>query len=1045
MNDDTAWVAPSHMALAVLVLAGAAAGSAAASSDSLTFIEYPGGMDALNAVSNGTLDMHTDPIPLGLVERALGDANLQVHGAAGASLYALYLNPAVGESFNPFSIREVRYAMNHLLDRDSVVRDGLHGYGTAIPSLVYPLHPDYPLVYRQLDELGISYDPVLADRTITKALWAHGAYKADGIWYHDGNPVSVTMFVQEYPVAALVSEMLTFELERVGFVVEHRFGDLAEAFNVIDGTDPADFEWHMMVEVWGGFRVQKANNGLMAWYYGPWIGNMPGGANPDYWNYENRLLDDLTRAIYREDYESAEERARLFRGALAEGMNEAVRLGVAVENSRYLVNGDVTGVVNVPGWGLISRYNTLNAQAPDGDLTVGARYITQSAWNPVGGFTDTDTVAIWYAIRDPAYSTNPFTGDLMPVRAQWRVDTTGPDGSMALPEGVIIWNPFTHEWEAVPPGSRAASKVTFDLALGNWHNGAPMDVNDILYDLYFTIEHMAHHDGHDHDTAVEPRFNAAVDKLRGIRVVDDHTIEVYTDHWDRDPDRIVRFAAFWADVPWDLFAAMEAAAMDGRTAFRVDDAQNHGVSWLSMLDTDDTELLRGYLVDFIREGYVPAQVPYAGNGTEYALYRYDSTISWIDENGHSVISSGPYRLEAYWPENGTLRAVSFDDDPYPFEPGHWSWLSELGDFGGTVLVGSVAPLSGGADRYGADVTQASILATADFNEYLERRGEPWRMEMVRFDSMTDPEVLLHRLQTLNGMGIGVVDGPAIDIVTDDTMRFANDHGMLLLSCCSSTPSLAIEGDSLFRLLPDQGRHGEAIARLMHEEGIRAIAPVGIEGIWSEGLLEAATTSFIAMGGSAADMVTYGSHAEFEAAAEALADTIIDMDEDNRLDRMAVLYVGYGGAPGFMNVASGHKILGDIRWFGADQNTAWPNVLDNTRAAAFAGEVAFTVVQPSVPDDILDGRVHSIIGGYLETEPSPYAIYEYDSVWLLGLSIMYARSADPAAVMDVLPDIASRYVGLIGSTQLNPAGDLADTNYAVWVVRDGAWRMVANDY
>lgn len=59
--------------------------------------------------------------------------------------------------------------------------------------------------------------------------------------------------------------------------------------------------------------------------------------------------------------------------------------------------------------------------------------------------------------------------------------------------------------------------------------------------------------------------------------------------------------------------------------------------------------------------------------------------------------------------------------------------------------------------------------------------------------------------------------------------------------------------------------------------------------------------------------------------------------------------------------------------------------------------------------------------------------------------VYARSADPVDVMNVLSDIASRHVGLIGSTEINPAGDLLDTNYAAWMVRDGAWHMVANDY
>lgn len=1031
------------IAVAALVVAGSLFGYAAASADSITFIEYPDDVDALRAVSNGTLDMHTNPILPDLVEQALRDTNLRVVDAAGAGLYTLDVNPASGESFNPFSIREVRYALNYLLDRDQIVRDGLSGSGTTQTSGIYPLHPDYPLVYRQIDELGISYDPILADIMITRALLASGAYEVDGMWHYDNNPISITITASKYPIPLMVSDMMKAELEKIGFVVERRNLDLKESFNVVYGSDPASFKWHLHAESYGGFTVDKYRSGTLAWFYAPWLGAVPGWGNPDFWNYENRLLDDVTYAIYAEEYESAEERAHLIRVALGEGVNEAVRLFVAVENARFMVNDGVAGVVSAPGMGLLTRYNTLNALVPDGDLAIGAKHITQSAWNPVGGFSDTDTFAIWDVLHDPIYSDNPFTGDLIPVRAQWNVDTDGPDGKITIPRDAVLWNPFTHVWETLPPASHAATKVTFDFDMSNWHSGAAMDISDIMYPLYFMVEHWAYHEDHEHDTAVTPRSISFVDELRGVRIVDDDTIEVYTDYWHRDTEQIVKFSSLWSSIPWDLYAAMEAAALDGKTAFRTADAQNQGVSWLSMLDADDTQLLREYLQKFADTKYVP-QGLYPGIGDEYVLSRYNATISWIDEMGHSVISNGPYYLDAYWPENGTLRVLSFDDDTYPIEPDHWSWLAQLGEFDDTVLIGSVASISGGADRYGADITAASALAVVDFNEYLEKRGEPWRLESVRFDSMTNPDVLLHRLQTLEERGIGIVDGPAIDLITDEVLQFAGDHNMVLMSCCSSVPSRAIEGDTLFRLLPDQRVHGEAIARLMYEEGIRAIAPVGIEGSWSAELLDAATMSFQKMGGSVSGHIRYATADEFDAGL--LAGSVIGLlDEGHRIDRVAVLYVGYGEAPQIMMAASGHKILGDVQWFGADQNTAWPNVLDYAQSTAFAQKVEFTVVQPSIPDDVMEGRVHSTLSGYLGAAPSPYAMYEYDSVWLLGLSVMYSRSTDPGVIAEVLPEVASRYVGLIGSTQMNSAGDLADTNYAVWTVQDGMWRLVANDY
>ena len=274
-----------------------------------------------------------------MVKNAMDDRNLQVFRTSGAVVYTVTANPADadGQPFNPFSIREVRYALNYLVDRDGIVREVLGGSGTPLLSAIYPLHPDYPLVHRQLDELDISYDPILADRMISAALESGGATKVAGKWLHGGSPIQITVSASDGPVLAAIAGLLIEELEDMGFVVERRDLDLAGAFAVVYGSDPADFEWHLHVESYGGFTVQKESRGTLAFFYGPWAGHVPGWANPDYRGYENRLLDDLTYAIYAEDFDSAEERARLIRDVVDEGVNEAVRSFIAVEHINFAV------------------------------------------------------------------------------------------------------------------------------------------------------------------------------------------------------------------------------------------------------------------------------------------------------------------------------------------------------------------------------------------------------------------------------------------------------------------------------------------------------------------------------------------------------------------------------------------------------------------------------------------------------------------------------------------------------------------------------------
>ena len=58
---------------------------------------------------------------------------------------------------------------------------------------------------------------------------------------------------------------------------------------------------------------------------------------------------------------------------------------------------------------------------------------------------------------------------------------------LMCPSDVIKWNQTLQQWVQAGEGSTAISKVTFTPLYSNWHHGIPMDVSDMMYADYFTM------------------------------------------------------------------------------------------------------------------------------------------------------------------------------------------------------------------------------------------------------------------------------------------------------------------------------------------------------------------------------------------------------------------------------------------------------------------------------------------------------------------------------------------------------------------------------
>jgi peptide/nickel transport system substrate-binding protein len=666
------------LVLALFILGSAVVyGEKGANFDKVQFIQYSDDNTAVEEVKNGHLDIYYSAIPIDRLDDQ-SRQDLKIFQSAGTS-YSLLINPAVSSEFNPFSIQQVRFALNYLIDRDLIVDEVLNGYGTPMVSGYKPYDPDYLLILGELQSFNFKHNPALAEKIISDALEKAGAQKNGATWYYESKPITVTIFIRnDDPVRKSIGEILASQLQGMGFVVKKDYGDLTKAFSTVYGSNPSDLKWNIYTEGWtiGGFV--RYDSVITAQMYSPWYSNMPGFNNPSYWNFQDPEVDSLSKAIFFGNFTSPEQRSSLINQAVDRGIHDSVRIFLACKTDQFIANKKVDGIINDFGAGVTSRFTPINARSDSDTLTIGVKKIYQGSWNPIAGFVDSSSQQIWGAISDPGSFKNPYTGYTIPVRSSWEVHAKGPLDKFDVPPDAIWWDTTKQKWAQVGAGAKATSEVTFHLKFGNWHNKMPMDMNDVLYGIYFMYQWGAGpaNGTITFDSEYSPKANQAAKTLVGVRVIGNDTIEVYQNYWHFDSGEIADSAQVWPAMPWEMLYSMEKAVTEGKLAFSRSDAVSKNIGWMSLIIPNDAKVIQANLEDFANEKSVPPALASVGD-LKYFESRYNASASWIGEHGHAVISNGPFYLDSYLPDARKITIKAFDDSTYPFAAGYWKKFEEI--------------------------------------------------------------------------------------------------------------------------------------------------------------------------------------------------------------------------------------------------------------------------------------------------------------------------------------------------------------------------------
>ena len=615
--------------------------------------------------------------------------------------------------FNPFAVREVRFAMNWLINRRYIIDNIMAGGANPMYCPIGPSHPAYPQIESALKELGLTDtgDEAKAIQMITNALQnasqhlealGYKLYKADdGFWHfqapgQDDEPVTITFLIRIEDERRDIGHYVADQLEKAGIKVNRMEIERGQVFALVYGKDARTLDWHIYTEGWISTAESPWIEGDLAWYYSQWGGPLPGWGTWEYTPDHAKAIGDniqpkieeLTLDLYQGKYKG-DQYWEVAREIIKLGIEESIRVFLTENLAYFPVNPRVHDIAAGRSTGLATIWPFRTAWTDDGVLLV-AQYSSRgalfmSAWNPVGGINDIYASNIWRYVRDYGGYWHPSTGIYIPIRVTWKVQVE----NMTVPGDALIYNHSAHKWQTLDEAGvtdrNATVKVILNYKFSNWHDGRPMTLFDILESIAWNWE-WSYQDGADdiwyHDEVAstgQPYFST----IKGIEIINSTAIAFYGNYTHPiSESETASYYIWWPTFPLEVMAAMEYCVLykgpvSGETYgwFEGDAGR-----WIDALDPDHLTDITAALEQKVETGeYMP---PYLA--ATYDLAKKYPVIGSVDladaakkalnfykEYGHLVISNGPFYIAKYNPTELYLELKAFRDPTYPFTPDYW--------------------------------------------------------------------------------------------------------------------------------------------------------------------------------------------------------------------------------------------------------------------------------------------------------------------------------------------------------------------------------------
>ncbi len=625
--------------------------------------------------------------------------------------------------FNPWAIKEMRFALQFLIDRDFIVKNILGGSANPALGAIRPSHPAYPRLKHIYDELGLTPTgdkekaAQMFKEAVDKVAQVLRQYGMD-LYYKDGKlffkkpdgteePVTIYFVIRVEDERLDIGRQVAKWLEEYfGLTVQRIERERSVVTPVIYGKNLISTSealggvvWSIYTEGWVsmGEDIDVWARYDVAFFYAPLRGYGPNHRITDWWYYFNKTEYLWGLDLYYGSYvqENVDKLWKEIEDMLRAGVRDALRIFISENIEFFPVNKErVTSLVPGVASGLWTPWALRTLQTVDGKATIlefsGSGALFMSAWNTVLGFQDVYSEVIGRLVRDFAFYSSPNTGIPLPIKVQsYKVikdfEQKGDEFIGKIPVSGYIYDPVQDKWVEANTSMKVPVKVIFNFKFGKWHDGSPENIEDVLYWYAFYWEWASDEST---NTTKDPYYDPEIDEamsytlslIKGIEVINDTAIAIYTDYLDVYDVLIASTVIIYPDMPWHVMAAAEKMITEqwkSPSGLPYGWTDREGVmTAISFIDPDHARDVKKAIEQLAADNYVPPYLTtFPGLAVEDTATRYQNALQFIDNHNHAFISNGPYYVESYVPSTNRINLKWFDDYVYP--PGYWNKILEV--------------------------------------------------------------------------------------------------------------------------------------------------------------------------------------------------------------------------------------------------------------------------------------------------------------------------------------------------------------------------------
>jgi len=357
-------------------------------------------------------------------------------------------------------------------------------------------------------------------------------------------------------------------------------------------------------------------------------------------------------------------------------------------------------------------------------------------------------------------------------------------------------------------------------------------------------------------------------------------------------------------------------------------------------------------------------------------------------------------------------------------------LTELPLKGKAIKIGYIASSTTGLETGKPYHEQ---LIAPDLNKWSALLGYGTTFSYLIDDATGQAQVHLEKVQGFKSTGVTIFEGGGWSSQAQAALSYCNSNNILMWSSSSTSPTLAIANDYLYRMCTADTALAPALANVMWAAGVKSIVIFQRGDSWGDGIVNLLVPIWKQKGGEVAgDVVRYAAESTEFSNYLALADETVKTavaKYSGESQRVGVVILSFDEIPVILKQASSYPNIYNVHWWGSDGTAKSQRAMDD--APAEANHIGIYSLLSRETTTTRFTELQKKYETLTSQQFSTYSAYSYDIGLVLVQSMLQAQSSSGKDILALQAPICGNTFGVAGWDRLDQFGDRFAPPYDVW--------------